>query len=300
MNISKSYLLAFVTACPLVSCVPSQVTTDQRTEREISGSRTGDQQKIEIDSTYSYYISLNDLQKNKIGQQIFQNETGGDYKKLVHWNQGEDFPSLGIAHFIWIPRSANVVFSDSFKGVIQQYVKLGYSLPAILRRQAPNYECPWQSSSEFWAQRSSPEVMELQYFLESTMNVQLDYVIDRVSRDLPKIFSGLTTNQKELINRNINNVISSDASWYPIIDYLNFKGSGSKFIETTASGGWGLRQVLFNMNPNASSPQKEFADSAYEVLERRTVLRSQDRMWLPGWRKRVSTYETFKLNNSGF
>ena len=34
-----------------------------------------------------------------IGDQIFNNEGGGNLNNLVHWNDGEDFASMGIGHF---------------------------------------------------------------------------------------------------------------------------------------------------------------------------------------------------------
>src|SRR5258708_5545050 len=46
-------------------------------------------------------ITLTDAQAMEIGKKIFQNEAGGKIPFLTHWNDGEDFASLGIGHFIW-------------------------------------------------------------------------------------------------------------------------------------------------------------------------------------------------------
>ena len=47
------------------------------------------------------YPELSLEQENWIGQQIFNNECAMQISCLTAWNLGEDFPSLGIAHFIW-------------------------------------------------------------------------------------------------------------------------------------------------------------------------------------------------------
>ena len=46
----------------------------------------------------------------QIGNKIFENEAGGDRDKLVFWNPKEEFPSIGIGHFVWIPSNASVSF----------------------------------------------------------------------------------------------------------------------------------------------------------------------------------------------
>jgi len=46
-------------------------------------------------------ITLSHQELKSAGEKIYLNETGGDPHKLVHWNVGEEFASLGIGHFIW-------------------------------------------------------------------------------------------------------------------------------------------------------------------------------------------------------
>jgi hypothetical protein len=52
--------------------------------------------------------SLNEIltqeQAQTIGRQIWKNECGGTQEGLTSWNKGEEFPSLGIGHFIWYPK----------------------------------------------------------------------------------------------------------------------------------------------------------------------------------------------------
>jgi hypothetical protein len=40
---------------------------------------------------------------DKVGHQVWLNETGGNAGDIVAWNNGEEFASLGIGHFIWFP-----------------------------------------------------------------------------------------------------------------------------------------------------------------------------------------------------
>jgi hypothetical protein len=42
---------------------------------------------------------------SNIGDKIFFNETSRKIENLVFWNAKEKFPSLGIAHFVWLPKN---------------------------------------------------------------------------------------------------------------------------------------------------------------------------------------------------
>jgi hypothetical protein len=50
--------------------------------------------------------SLSDSQALEIGRRIWKNECAGTVSGLTSWNKGEEFPSLGIAHFIWLVAQA--------------------------------------------------------------------------------------------------------------------------------------------------------------------------------------------------
>ncbi|MDX8384601.1 MAG: hypothetical protein R8M45_11005, partial [Ghiorsea sp.] len=60
------------------------------------------------------FAKVSSEDKNKIADLIFNNECNRDAKCLVAWNDGEDFPSLGIGHFIWFPRGSTAPFQESF------------------------------------------------------------------------------------------------------------------------------------------------------------------------------------------
>ena len=50
-------------------------------------------------------MKLSKEQLLAVAERIFQNETGGVRNNLVDWNDGENFPSLGIGHFTWFKAS---------------------------------------------------------------------------------------------------------------------------------------------------------------------------------------------------
>lgn len=56
---------------------------------------------------------LSDADYRWIGSRIYQNEALGKAEYLTHWNEGEDFPSLGIGHFIWFPKGIDAPFDLS-------------------------------------------------------------------------------------------------------------------------------------------------------------------------------------------
>ena len=51
---------------------------------------------------------------------------------LTSWNQGEDFASLGIGHFIWYPKGRRGPFEESFPKLVSFVSKRGANLPTLL------------------------------------------------------------------------------------------------------------------------------------------------------------------------
>ncbi|MGL4687878.1 MAG: hypothetical protein ACRCVS_04240, partial [Fusobacteriaceae bacterium] len=83
---------------------------------------------------------------NHVGNLIYKNETGLKKELLIHWNKGEEFPSLGIGHFIWYPENfKNGPFDESFPGLIEFYKENNISVPSIL---STRYS-PWSNINEF-------------------------------------------------------------------------------------------------------------------------------------------------------
>jgi len=63
-----------------------------------------------------------------VAEKIFQNETGGVRNNLVDWNDGENFPSLGIGHFTWFKASGDkdiqelIAFFDNTRDIQVMFI----------------------------------------------------------------------------------------------------------------------------------------------------------------------------------
>ena len=86
---------------------------------------------------------------------------------------------------------------------------------------------------------------------------------------------------------------ATGAGTFALIDYVNFKGEGTKPEERYKGEGWGLLQVLSGMSGGGGGAPAEFGRSAGAVLERRVQnsppARNEAR-WLAGWKSRVRSY----------
>src|SRR6185369_12802640 len=80
-------------------------------------------------SLASAEVSLTREEAARIGHKIWQNESGGSLSGLTAWNQGEDFASLGIGHFIWYPAGRPGPFEESFPPMVEFIRTRGPTLP---------------------------------------------------------------------------------------------------------------------------------------------------------------------------
>src|ERR1700720_3277507 len=71
------------------------------------------------DAVRAQSIHLSDLQAERIGRRLWENESGGTIAGLTAWNLGEDFASLGIGHFIWYPAGKRGPFAESFPPLLR-------------------------------------------------------------------------------------------------------------------------------------------------------------------------------------
>src|ERR1700733_2640597 len=97
-------------------------------------------------SVRSQSVHLSDTQADKIGRRLWQNECGGTISGLTSWNEGEDFASLGIGHFIWYPAGRRGPFEESFPPLVQYLEANGRTVPDWMRGS-----CPWTSREHFMA-----------------------------------------------------------------------------------------------------------------------------------------------------
>lgn len=226
-----------------------------------------------------------------IGQQIFQNEGAGQATHLVHWNDGENFASLGIGHFTWYPSGRKERFGSTFPDLLRYMESRGAQAPEWLKRDG----APWRTRAELMRFKQTPRGQELQDFLNRTQHLQTQFIVDRTRRAVPRLVKATPGNLRQHVARNLNAVANTPGGWYALIDYTNFKGEGLMRNGGYKGQNWGLLQVLEEMRPSQPGPQAlhEFADAAMRVLQRRVRNsppgRNENR-WLAGWSKRVDTY----------
>ena len=241
-------------------------------------------------------ITLSQAEAQRIGRKIWQNECNGTVSGLTSWNAGEDFASLGIGHFIWYPRGKRGPFEESFPKLIKFVASRGAKLPNLLL-SAGEMHCPWNSRSEFVQAQETAEMKQLRQFLVDTVDLQAQFLVDRLQQALPKMLEETAPSNRTNVQQQFERVASSPQGCYALVDYVNFKGEGVLHTERYRGQGWGLLQVLEEMR-STPDPVKEFSQAAAMVLTRRVQnappARNESR-WLPGWIQRVNTYHGSKL-----
>jgi hypothetical protein len=239
-----------------------------------------------------------DLAK-EIGQKIWLNETGGKIDAITSWSANEEFASLGIGHFIWFPVGKWLPFEESFPALLEFMRKKNVHLPAWLD-QAQIPANPWTSRAEFRKNANSPQMKELRQFLLDTVAEQTQFMVARAQGAMEKILKTTPDGtEREHIVIQFTRVIRASENFYPLIDYINFKGEGTNPNEAAVNSetgrrqGWGLKQVLLKMNGVTGDPKAvraEFADAAQFVLQQRVRNLPSNRVFEVGWLRRVATY----------
>jgi hypothetical protein len=232
-------------------------------------------------------LRLSDAQALEIGRRIWKNECGGTVDGLTSWNAGEEFASLGIAHFIWYPEGKRGPFEESFPKLMTYLAEQGTRIPVWA-----DGACPWRTRAAFVADFRSPKMVQLRDLLKSTVAQQARFAALRLEQALPKMLAAASPSKREEIKANFYRVADERLGPYALMDYVNFKGEGVNPAERYRGHGWGLLQVLEAM-PAAGPPLRGFVKAADQVLTRRVAnappARNESR-WLPGWRNRLETY----------
>ncbi len=237
-------------------------------------------------------ITLSQAEAQKIGRKIWQNECNGTISGLTSWNTGEDFASLGIGHFIWYPAGKPGPFEESFPQFINFASRRGVRLPGLLLA-AGDRHCPWKSRADFMLAQETPDMRQLRQFLANTVDLQTQFMVDRLDSALPKMLNATSPSNREKIAQRFQRLADSPGGCYALVDYVNFKGEGVLPTERYHDQGWGLLQVLDGMQDTSNSSVQEFSRSAAAVLTRRVQNAPADRKenrWLSGWIHRVNSY----------
>jgi hypothetical protein len=239
-----------------------------------------------------FSLELPQEELRTIGTRIWQNECRGTLQGLVSWNEGEDFPSLGIGHFIWYPKEANQTFEETFPALLSRMKTQEIKLPFWL---AHAKHCPWKTRADFLKDRRSKRMNELRDLLSETLDLQMRFVIERFDQSEENILATLEGAKKEAIAAKIALLKETPKGLFALIDYVNFKGTGLSPKERYRGQGWGLLQVLQQL-PNDLDAEKApaaFTKSARHLLTLRTKNappgRNEER-WLKGWNARLDSY----------
>jgi len=237
---------------------------------------------------------ITDPELQQIAALIFQNECASNDACLTSWNEGEGFASLGIGHFIWYPIGTIPTFQESFPALIAFMQHQGATLPKWLAAN-PDQHNPWPDREDFIAAYGTQKMTILRTFLMRNKPLQATFMQQRLQATLPKLLAGLDGKSRQHVRQQFAYVADSPMGMYVLMDYVNFKGEGSNLKERYHGKGWGMLQVLQHMAAKQSGTAAitAFAHAADIVLTRRVELsppaRNEQR-WLPGWRKRLTTY----------
>jgi hypothetical protein len=237
-------------------------------------------------------INLSNAEALWIGKRIWQNECHGSITGLTSWNEGEDFASLGIGHFIWYPNGVRGPFEESFPKFLKFVIENHTTLPAWLH---PTQTCPWNSRPEFLRAQNSRRMSELRQFLAHTVDLQAKFMVVRLQNSLPKMLQEAAPLDRADVAQQFSRLARTPNGRYALVDYVNFKGEGVLPTERYRDKGWGLLQVLEGMHGtgNGADATREFSRSAAAVLTRRvrnSPLERRESRWLPGWINRVNSY----------
>jgi hypothetical protein len=234
-------------------------------------------------------IRISPAEAAAIGNQIWVNECGGTVAGLTSWNKGEYFASLGIGHFIWYHAGKRGPFDESFPPLIQFMQSRGVAVPKV----ALNRACPWTSREQFNAAQNSPAMRELRTFLHKTIPFQTEFILKRLEAALPKMLASVPAGERAMVSARFYAVAETQKGKYALMDYVNFKGEGTKASERYKGQGWGMLQVLQDMRgtPHGNAATAEYAAAAERVLTRRVANAPKDESrWLPGWKNRTRSY----------
>ena len=254
-------------------------------------------------SAFPELNALTDADYQWIGAQIYQNEAASKAKYLTHWGKGEDFPSFGIAHFIWFPKNVTPPFEETFPAMVQFVSQTQLPPIWLLQRlnQGSEFDAPWQTKAQFDSVQSGVEMVELREWLLNSQALQARFVALEFEKRWFKEIAHLPKAEQADLNQRLKLMLSFKRGLFAVIDYFNFKGIGNNSKEQYQGQSWGLISVLKAMpQPNTNNQSTtefgllyDFIRAAKARLQLRTELAPVERKesrWLKGWFKRLDGY----------
>ena len=224
-----------------------------------------------------------------LGRRVWVNECAGKVQGLVSWNAGEGFPSLGIGHFIWYPAGHREGFEESFPQLVAFAASQGVHVPTFMQGTAP-----WPNRAAFMADKSGL-ADRMRQWLAAHIDVQTRFLVARSRTALPRLLQA--SRQPQAVRARYEALARTVQGMYCLVDYVNFKGEGTKLTERYNGQGWGLLQVLEEMRGTPApgpAATAEFSRAAEAVMRRRVqnspAARGESR-WLQGWVNRCRSYK---------
>lgn len=244
-------------------------------------------------TTHAAFPSLSSDYHSWLADQIFEKECNREINCLTHWNEGEDFPSLGIGHFIWFRDGQQAAFEETFPQLLAYLQSHGVEMPTWAKDPL-NADNPWPNREVFYEDYEQPALTELRDLLDRTRHLQAAFIVQRFETTAQQIIENSPAAQQAQVEQALHRVANArpPLGLYALIDYLHFKGSGLNPAEQYQGQGWGLQQVLSGM-PDSGPALDAFVTSARSVLQRRVANsppQRNEQRWLAGWEKRVQSY----------
>ena len=182
-----------------------------------------------------------------LGERIFANECAAQRACLTSWNEGEDFPSLGIGHFIWFQRNQDEIFAETFPDLLTYLDETGITLPKWLQPNnlinnndrpdgdiragdfsrdisgetpSEGKDSPWESRADFYQDIDSPRMEELRTLLDTTRREQAQFIIARLENSIGDIVAQAPSTEREHLQRRVERLSTchSPAGLYALID----------------------------------------------------------------------------------
>lgn len=236
----------------------------------------------------SYSINLSENQVEALGLLIWNNEGLGKESKLTVWNKNENFPSLGLGHFIWYPTQDKGPYVEQFPELLSYLSDHGVVIPAWLLAAK---SAPWKDREAFYIAFNEPQLVELRELMLNTVALQTRFIIKRLEKGIPAILASSNKIQQQKMKISLAALILTPEGLFTLLDYINFKGEGISEKEQYQGQGWGLKQVLLAMPEQTDNVLRSFALSADEMLTRRVKNAPRNEQnWLKGWRVRIHKY----------
>ncbi len=236
---------------------------------------------------------LTDAQASMIAEKIWKNECSKKMEYLTCWNEGEEFASLGIGHFIWYPENQPKVFKEAFPAMIAYLSRQNISVPKWL---CTAKHCPWSSREAFYREIQSTQMSDLRQFLYDTRKHQAQFIAAQLKSSFPTMLVNLSPEEKQKVTTLFYQLFSEKKGFYALLDYSHFKGMGTEKSEKYQGQGWGLQQVLLAIPEPNDDLLEAFIQTAKKVLAERVKNSPSERgeqRWLKGWTNRIDTYRNF-------